>query len=111
MTTPIHQKYATACYAVICRDVPGSAVKRAAATPAHFTYIEGILDEILVAGPLFDDEGRRVIGSILILRTQSAGRATELVTTDPYNAAGVWASIEIRPFLPAAGSYVGGTSW
>ncbi len=111
MSTPIHEKYPAACYAVICRDAPDGAEKRKTATPAHFTHIERILDEILVAGPLFDDAGQRVVGSILILRTQSAERAMALVATDPYNEAGVWTSVEVRPFLPAAGRYVGGTRW
>lgn len=111
MPTPIHEKYATACYAVLCRDAPDAAERRKGATPAHLKHIERIAGEVQVAGPLFDDSGTRAIGSLLVFRTQSAERAQELATMYPYYEAGVWASVEILPFLPAAGAYVGGTIW
>jgi len=111
MTTPVHARYPSACYAVICRDIPGSAQKRKAATPDHLRHIESIIDEVNAAGPLFDDDGQRAIGSLLVYRTQSAERARELAMMDPYFEAGVWASIEVLPFFPAAGIYVGGKNW
>ncbi len=111
MPTPVHQKYPTACYAVICRDAPDGAEKRKAATQDHLRHIEQLMDELHVAGPIFDDEGQRPIGSILVFRTQSADRARELATADPYFEAGVWESVEVMPFYPAAGGYVGGKTW
>ncbi|GMU68674.1 MAG: hypothetical protein AMXMBFR37_10060 [Steroidobacteraceae bacterium] len=111
MSTPIHAKFQSACYAVICRDGPDGAAKRAAAMEAHLRHIERIIDEIRVAGPLYDHSGTRQTGSVLIFRTQSAERARELTEADPLFEAGVWDSIEVLPFLPAAGTYIGGTTW
>jgi uncharacterized protein YciI len=111
MTTPVHQKYPTACYIVICRDAPDGAEKRKGATAAHLRHIEECIGEFNVAGPMFDEAGTRPIGSVLLLRTQNAQEARALTERDPYFKAGVWDSIEVLPFFPAAGSYVGGTTW
>lgn len=111
MTTPVHQKYPTACYIVICRDAPGGAEKRKGATAAHLRHIEECIDELSIAGPMFDEAGTRTVGSVLVVRTQSAQAARALTERDPYFKAGVWDSIEVLPFYPAAGSYIGGTTW
>ena len=111
MPTPIHEKFPTACYVVVCRDAPDAAGKRKAATPAHLAHIERVIDEVRIAGPLFDEEGRQAIGSLFVFRTQSASRARELARMDPYHVAGVWASVEVLPFYPAAGTWIGGTTW
>jgi len=111
MSTPLHTKFPTACYLVICRDAPDSGPKRAAAMEAHMRHVERVIDELRVAGPFYDDSGTRQVGSMLVFRTQSAERARELTEADPPFAAGVWASIEVVPFLPAAGTYIGGTTW
>lgn len=111
MTTPVHTRYPTACYIVICRDAPDGAEKRSGATAAHLRHIEECIDGFNVAGPMFDEAGTRAIGSVLVLRTQSAQEARALIERDPYFKAGVWDSIEVLPFFPAAGSYIGGTTW
>jgi len=111
MTTPVHEKYPTACYIVICRDAPDGAEKRRSATPDHLRHIEQVIDELHVAGPLFDEAGKRPVGSVLLLRTQSARQARELTERDPYFKAGVWESVEVLPFIPAAGGYIGGITW
>jgi uncharacterized protein YciI len=101
---------ATACV-VVCRDGPGGAAARAAATQAHLRYIEAVLGELNVAGPLFDDSGKHTVGSLYVLHTQSLARAREIIEGDPFFKAGAFASVEYFPHLPAAGKYIGGTIW
>lgn len=105
------ERFAAARWAVFCRDRDDSAAARAAAQAQHFAYIDGILAEIELAGPLFDAAGRRAVGSFIVYRTQDEQRARALLEGDPYFRAGIWRTIEYFPFLPAAGHYVGGKIW
>jgi uncharacterized protein YciI len=100
----------TSCV-VVCRDGPQGAGARAAQTAAHLAYIETVLDELAVAGPLFDATGRATVGSLYVLRTRSLERAREIIENDPFHRAGAFASVEYFPHLPAAGQYIGGTIW
>lgn len=97
--------------AVYCRDRPDSQGARKAAAQDHLRYVEGILDRIALAGPLFSDDGLQMNGSFYVFRTSSVAEARRWLEADPYFAAEFWASVEYRPFLPAAGAFVGGTIW
>jgi uncharacterized protein len=97
-------------FAIIAWDVPDSAPIRAAARDAHFARIEQIVDKVAVAGPLRDADGS-IIGSLIVLDVANAAEAEALFRADPYFAAGVWDRWTINPFLAAAGTWVGGTSW
>jgi hypothetical protein len=96
---------------IVCHDKPGSQPARKAAAQEHLRYVESVIDRIAVAGPLFSDDGERMIGSIYVFKTTSLEEARELLERDPYFKAAFWERIEFRPFLPAAGEFVGGTSW
>jgi hypothetical protein len=97
-------------FAIIARDAPGSAEKRNAHRAAHFARVEQIMIRVAVAGPLKDDSGA-IIGSLIVLDAADAAEARSLLEGDPYFAAGVWANIEIHPFLAAAGGWIGGKIW
>jgi len=81
------------------------------AARAHLCYIETILDRLALAGPLYSDDGQRMVGSIYVFKTESLDEARALLEADPYFAAGFWRSVDYWPFLPAAGALVGGTAW
>ncbi|MBM4213135.1 MAG: hypothetical protein FJ179_05395 [Gammaproteobacteria bacterium] len=100
----------TACV-VVCRDGPQGAAVRAAQTQAHLQYIETVLDELNIAGPLFAADGSRPIGSLYSLHTKSLDRAREIIENDPYARHGAFASIEFFPHVPAAGRWIGGKIW
>lgn len=107
----VHERFANTGVVVICRDGPQGPQARAAATPAHLAYIDTVIAEINVAGPLYDEAGINMVGSLYILRTQSLARAREIIESDPYFGAGAFASVEFFPHLPAAGHYIGGKIW
>lgn len=107
----VHERFAGSGVVVICRDGPGGAAARAAATPAHLAYIETVLEDINVAGPLYDASGVHTVGSLFSLRTQSMERARQVIENDPYFKAGAFASVEYFAHLPAAGQYIGGKIW
>ncbi|MBU6379310.1 MAG: hypothetical protein KJS95_12360 [Gammaproteobacteria bacterium] len=98
-------------FVVICRDGPNGAAMRAAHTAEHLAYIETVMDELNVAGPLFDNGGDTPVGSLYCLHTRSLARAREIIENDPYVKHGVFASVEYFPHVPAAGRYIGGKIW
>ena len=100
----------TSCM-VICRDGPNGPAARLAAMREHFAYVESMLDELRIAGPLYDEAGKQMIGSVYCFSSSSLERAKQLIEQDPYFRAGVFASVEYFPYLPAAGQYIGGKIW
>jgi hypothetical protein len=107
----VHERYPNTATMVVCRDGAHGASLRAAATAAHLAYVETVLPELNVAGPLYDETGLRTVGSIFCLRTTSLTRARQIIENDPYFKAGVFACVEYFPYLPAAGQYIGGKIW
>ena len=101
-----------AAYIIWCTDFPGDEPTRLREelAPAHFAHIETILDKIRVAGPVRDEDGK-TIGSVLVFNAESKAEARALLDRDPYASAEIWESVEIRPFLPAAGEWIGGKIW
>jgi uncharacterized protein len=97
-------------FVVLAWDAPDSAAARAATRDAHFAHISTVVDRIAVAGPLKDDAGA-TIGSLFVLSVESAAAAEALLRADPYFTAGIWAKWSILPFVAAAGTWVGGTTW
>ncbi len=99
--------------AVICTDKPGAetAAARQDLLPAHLEYVETIMDQVLVAGPLYADDAETIIGSLFVYRTADEAAVRALLEADPYFKADFWAETRIEPFLAAAGSAVGGKNW
>jgi uncharacterized protein len=93
------------------RDDIDTAIPRRTERDAHFTYIESILDRILIAGPLAAPSGGGYGASLFIYRVDSETEARQLLKADPYYQAGIYARTEFRPFVPAAGEWIGGTLW
>lgn len=100
-----------AAVAVYCLDRADAAAVRRAVTGAHLRWVESMLAHIAVAGPLYSEDGARMIGSLYVFRTASLEQARAWLEGDPFRAAGLWQTVEFRPFLPAAGLWVGGRTW
>lgn len=107
----VHDRFGDTAIVVVCKDGPKGPLVRATHTQDHLAYIETVMGELNVAGPLYDDAGVNMIGSLYCLRTKSLARAREIIENDPYYKAGAFASVEYFPHLPAAGRYVGGKVW
>jgi uncharacterized protein YciI len=107
----VFERYDTAGVLVLARDVADSGPRRASANAQHMAYIETIVERILVAGPKYDADGIQIVGSVYVLAVQDEAEARALIEGDPFHAAGVWASVEYFPFLPAAGDWIKGVIW
>lgn len=99
-------------FAIVGTDVPDSLEKRKAARPAHIERLQKLLDEgrLFVAGafPAIESEDpgpAGFTGSLILAQFPSQAEAEAWAKDDPYIAAGVYASVSIKPFrkaLPAA---------
>ena len=93
-------------YVIEGRDVPGSLQGRSAERASHLARIELLRDggRLLLAGPCpaidaVDPGPAGFSGSLVVAEFDSLDSAREWADADPYLAAGVWAQVEVRPFL------------
>ena len=91
--------------AIICLDKPGALEIRKANRDAHLAHIRGAGARIVQAGPFLDaapDSGGEMCGSLLIYQGDLAG-AEAWAAADPYKAARLFQSVEIRPWNKVVG--------
>ncbi|MDQ2069160.1 YciI family protein [Natronospira bacteriovora] len=95
-------------YVIVGHDQMDSMAARQEARPAHLARLKALLDEgrLLVAGPCPRDDAPApgpsgISGSVIIAEFDSLESAREWADEDPYLAAGVYDSVEVRPFIKA----------
>lgn len=95
-------------YAIVGTDVPDSLEKRKSARPAHIERLQKLLEEgrLMVAGPFpaidAEDPGPAgFTGSLILAEFPSLSDAQAWADADPYIAAGVYASVSVKPFRKA----------
>ena len=98
-------------YAITADDTPGSLEKRMAARPAHLQRLQALQNEgrLLLAGPFpaidsMDPGPAGYSGSLIVAEFDSLETARSWANADPFVAAGVYASVTVKPFrktLPA----------
>ena len=97
-------------YTIYCRDRDDSRADRMAQLPAHLAHMESVLDDVLLAAPLHDEEGE-FVGSLLAVKAASAAEARAFIERDPYYRIGIWEQIRISRLGVSAGAWVGGKPW
>lgn len=92
-------------YSIIGLDTPNSLDKRAAARPAHVARLQALQDQghLLLAGPFpavdaLDSGAAGFTGSLIVAEFASLPAAQTWANADPYVAAGVYASVDVKPF-------------
>jgi uncharacterized protein len=92
-------------FAIVSNDVENSLPLRKSARPAHLQRLEALKAEgrLVLAGPNpaieADDPGEAgFTGSIVIAEFASLADAQAWADADPYVAAGVYASVSVKPF-------------
>lgn len=84
-------------FALICTDKPGALALRLATRPAHLSYVDGAVAQVISAGALLDAAGNPA-GSLFVLEAADAAAAQAFAEADPYARAGLFESVVIRPF-------------
>ena len=92
-------------YAIIATDVQNSLENRLNARPAHLARLEQLKNEgrLILAGPHpsvdSNDPGPAGFsGSLIVAEFESLQAAQQWAEADPYRAAGVYASVLVKPF-------------
>jgi uncharacterized protein YciI len=95
-------------YAILATDVANSVERRAKARPAHLERLQALDAEgrLRLAGafPAVDAENPGTAGfagSLIIARFDTLAAARTWADEDPYQAAGVYAAVDVRPFRQA----------
>jgi uncharacterized protein len=86
-----------ALFVVTCTDKPGALEVRLANRPAHLDYVRALGPKIRAAGPFLDGEDKPA-GSILICDVADRAALDALLAADPYAQAGLFASVDVKPF-------------
>lgn len=97
-------------YAITGTDGKDSLAARMAARPAHLARLEALRDQgrLKLAGPYpaidAEDPGPAgFTGSLIVAEFASLPEARAWADADPYLAAGVYASVDVRPLRIALG--------
>ncbi len=92
-------------YVIYALDAPEVAALRAASRPAHLERVRALNEQgrLLLVGPMprIDAPSLEggVTGSLIVAEFESLEGAREWMANDPYVKAGVYASVDVRPFL------------
>jgi len=85
-------------FAIYCLDKKDQADLRAQTRPAHLDYLNANLDKLVTSGPVLSDDGEHPIGSLLLMSFASLAEAKAFAAKDPYAQAGLFESVDIRPW-------------
>ncbi len=92
-------------YAIIAEDVIDSLADRLKARPAHLARLLTLQNEgrLILAGPnpaidTEDPGAAGFSGSLIVAEFDSLAAAQQWADSDPYVAAGVYSSTQIKPF-------------
>jgi uncharacterized protein YciI len=83
-------------FVIIGRDGPEAKAMRPTLRPAHLAHLDVYHREgrVKLAGPLTDGAG-----SLIVIEAPDLEAVRRIADADPYVTGGVFASVEIHPFL------------
>ena len=92
-------------YSIVSQDVKDSLSKRTKARPEHLARLAKLIDagRLLVAGPQpaidnLEPGAAGYTGSLIIAEFDSLADAQDWAEADPYVSAGVYESVNVKPF-------------
>ncbi|RFB78212.1 YciI family protein [Methylovirgula sp. 4M-Z18] len=85
-------------FVALCTDKPDHLQTRLDTRPAHLDFLKSHSAAIKIAGPLLAADGETPNGSMLVLECADAEAAKALLAQDPYAQAGLFASVEVKPW-------------
>ncbi len=97
-------------FMVVGEDSSNAPRLREQLLQAHLAWVLGAMERIRVAGPIKDARARPC-ASLYVIEADDEGAARALLEGDPYYSGGVWREVSFRPFVAAAGTWIGGASW
>ncbi|TCK32579.1 hypothetical protein B0G84_8393 [Paraburkholderia sp. BL8N3] len=86
-------------FTVYCLDHPNMVERRLENYDAHKAYLQTAPVKTLISGPLTMPDGQTMIGSFFLYEADSIEEIEAFVGGDPFNQAGIWNTVDIRPFI------------
>jgi uncharacterized protein YciI len=99
------------CWAFICWDGPDAPELRVRDLDAHLAHVERNWRSYVIAGPMREPGGEKLIGSLLLILAESAEAAWSICRGDPYFTNGQFRSVEVKNFTQSIGIAIGGKIW
>lgn len=84
-------------FCLICMDRPGSKDLRLANRPDHVAYVL-TSPAVATAGPFLGEDGKTMIGTLIVLDVETRAEAESWAGNDPYAKAGLFDRVEIHPW-------------
>ncbi len=89
-------------FVLVCLDKPDALDLRMATREAHFAWARGLDGMVRLGGPFLDEAGR-MVGSLIIIEAADMAAAQAFSRDDPYRKAGLFQSVDIRPWRATFG--------
>ncbi|MCQ8242212.1 YciI family protein [Rhizosaccharibacter radicis] len=86
-------------YIVHCLDKAGMVDTRLEHYDAHKSYLASRPIDIVISGPLVQDDNATMIGSFFLVEADSRDAVVAFNANDPFRAAGIWDTVSIHPFI------------
>jgi uncharacterized protein YciI len=85
-------------FAIYMLDKPDSAKLRNQTGRLHAAYMAKNEAGMRMGGPLYADDHKTMIGSVVIKDFVDGSAAEEFIANEPYNKAGLFGTVLINPF-------------
>lgn len=82
-------------YAMIAKDAPSALQTRLDTRPVHLDHLNSLGKKLVFAGALLDADDKPE-GSIVVFEAENLQEAQAMADADPFVAAGVFASYEVK---------------
>ena len=94
-----------ALFMILCTDKPGARELRAATRPAPLAYLSSGEVQVKLGGAWLDEADGGPLGSLLVVDAADIAAARTFAAEDAYAKAGLFASVEVRPWRLAVGGF------
>ena len=83
-------------FVITAIDGPDGTAKRREAAAAHHEFQASVMDRYMARGPMFDDDGTRMIGSFMIMEYPDRAACEAFWAGEPLNRGGVFEDVTIE---------------
>jgi uncharacterized protein len=94
-------------FVAICLDKPNHLQARLDNRPTHLDYLASLKSKLKIAGPFLAADNQTPIGSMLIYDVADEKEARSLADNDPFAKAGLFATIDVKPWRQGFGPPIG----
>ena len=91
-------------FALICTDKPGAQDLRLANREAHLEFLQANRERVRLGGPFTTEDASGMTGSLIVMEGDSTEDVAALAAQDPYAKAGLFESVDIRPWKWTVGN-------